>query len=57
MLFTYEEIDRLISEDMPLFDLTKVLLNIKKSGKISFYTRKDTIVTANTLIRKISRKT
>jgi molybdenum transport protein len=56
MLFTYEEIDRLISEDMPLFDLTKELLNIKKSGKISFYTRKDTIVTANTLIEKLAEK-
>ncbi len=56
MFFTYDEIDRLIIEDMPYFDLTQELLEIKKSGKISFYTRKDCIVSANSLIEKLAEK-
>ena len=56
MYFTDEEIDKLITEDMPYFDLTKELLNIRKSGKISFFTRKDAIVTANDLIERLSNR-
>jgi len=56
MYYTYEEIDRLLNEDMPLFDLTKELLDIKTPGKISFLTRKDTIVTANSLVEKLCKR-
>jgi len=56
MYYTYEEIDRLINEDMPLFDLTMQLLDIKEKGKITFITRKNCIVTANTLIEKLAEK-
>jgi molybdenum transport protein len=35
---------------MPYFDLTAKLLNIERHGKISFYTRKDTIVSGNKLV-------
>jgi len=56
MYFTYEEIDRLINEDMPMFDLTAELLDIKDKGKISFYTRKDCVVSANKLVEKLAKK-
>jgi len=56
MYFTYEEIDRLINEDMPIFDLTQELLDIKEKGKITFTTRKDCVVTANLLIEKLAEK-
>jgi len=56
MFFTYEEIDRLINEDMPMFDLTAELLDIKDKGKISFYTRKDCVVSANKLVEKLAKK-
>jgi molybdenum transport protein len=50
MYYTKEDVSRLISEDMPYFDLTAKLLNIERHGKISFYTRKDTIVSGNKLV-------
>ena len=53
MYYTYEDIDRLINEDMPLFDLTKELMEIKTPGKISFITRKDAVVSANKLVEKL----
>ena len=56
MYYTYEDIDRLINEDMPYFDLTKELLEISTSGKISFFTRKDTVVSANKLIEKLCER-
>jgi len=56
MYFTYEEIDKLINEDMLLFDLTKELLDIKTHGKITFFTRKNAVVTANNLIEKIAKR-
>jgi len=56
MYYTYEEIDKLINEDMPLFDLTKELLDIKSSGKISFFTRKDAVVTSNNLIEMLCKR-
>ena len=56
MFYTYEEIDRLIQEDMSMFDLTKELLEIDIKGKISFYTRKDTVVTANNLIEMLCKR-
>ena len=56
MYFTFEDIDKLIAEDMPYFDLTKELLDINVSGKISFFTRKDAVVTANDLIEMLSNR-
>ena len=56
MYYTYEEIDKLINEDMPLFDLTKELLDIKSKGKISFFTRKDAVVTANDLVEQLCKR-
>ena len=56
MYYTYDEIDRLINEDMPLFDLTKELLEIDSKGKISFFTRKDCVVTANDLIEMLCNR-
>lgn len=50
MYYTKEDIARLISEDMPYFDLTSKLLNIENPGKISFYTRKDAVVSGNKLV-------
>jgi molybdenum transport protein len=50
MYYTKEDIAKLISEDMPYFDLTSKLLDIANPGKISFYTRKDTIVSGNKLV-------
>jgi len=56
MYYTSEEIERLISEDMPYFDLTQNLLDIKDKGKITFFTRKECVVTANDLIEKLAEK-
>jgi len=56
MYYTYEDIDRLINEDMPFFDLTKELMNIKTPGKISFFTRKDAVVSANNLIERLCER-
>jgi molybdenum transport protein len=56
MYWTYEDIDRLINEDMPSFDLTSLLMGIKENGKISFFTRKDTLSTANDLVGLIAKK-
>ncbi len=56
MYYTYEDIDRLINEDMPYFDLTKELMDIKAPGKITFLTRKDTVVSANKLVEKLCER-
>ncbi len=56
MYFSYEDIDRLINEDMTLFDLTEELLSIKTKGKISFFTRKEAVVTSNDLIEMLSNR-
>ena len=56
MYYTYGEIDKLINEDMPLFDLTKELMAIKTPGKISFFSRKDAVVTANNLVEKLCNR-
>ncbi len=54
MYFTNEDIDRLINEDMTLFDLTKELLEIDSPGKIEFFTRNDGVVSCNDLIEMLS---
>ena len=56
MYYTYNDIDRLINEDMPYFDLTKELMYIKAPGKISFFTRKDAVVSANKLVEKLCER-
>ncbi|GAB6045941.1 ModD protein [Caminibacter profundus] len=56
MYYTHDEIDKLINEDMPLFDLTKELLEISTPGKISFIARKKIVVTANDLIEKLAMR-
>ncbi len=56
MYYTYEDIDKLINEDMPYFDLTKELMDIKSAGKITFLTRKNTIISANKLVEKLCER-
>ena len=56
MYYTYGEIDKLINEDMPLFDLTKELMEIKTPGKISFFSRKDAVVSGNNLVEKLCNR-
>ena len=56
MYFTTSDIDRLINEDMPLFDLTKELLDINSPGKITFITRKECCVSCNDLVEKLSER-
>ncbi len=56
MYYTYEDIDKLINEDMSLFDLTKELMDIKSPGKITFFTRKEAMVTANNLVEKLCER-
>jgi molybdenum transport protein len=56
MYYTKEDVARLISEDVPYFDLTSKLLNIESKGKISFYTRKDTIVSGNRIVEILANE-
>ena len=56
MYWTYEDIDKLINEDMPSFDLTQELLDIRDSGNISFYTRGQTVSTLNDLVSLLATK-
>ena len=56
MYFTSADIDRLINEDMTLFDLTKELLEIESPGRIEFFTRKDGVVTCNSLVEMLSER-
>jgi molybdenum transport protein len=56
MYFTNEDIDRLITEDMPLFDLTKELLDIKTPGKIEFFTRKDGVVSGSDVVELLAKR-
>jgi molybdenum transport protein len=52
-----EEIDRLIKEDMPYFDLTSHLLGIKnQTGKISYFIREDAIVCGTEEVKEIFKK-
>jgi len=55
MFWKDEDIETLISEDMPYFDLTSYLLDVK-GGKISFYSREKTISTLNDLVILIAKK-
>lgn len=54
---TTEEIDNLIKEDVPYFDLTGHLLGIKKQkGKISYFTREDAVVCGTEEVEKIFKQ-
>ena len=45
MFISLEEIDRLISEDVPYIDLTSLSLGIvEQAGRISYFTREDCVV-------------
>lgn len=54
---TSEELDRLIEEDVPYFDLTSHVLGIReKAARISFFTREDAIISgADEVIRIFER--
>ena len=54
--YTNEDVDRLINEDMSLFDLTKELLNIKEKGKIEFFTRKEAVVSGCELVSHLAKR-
>jgi len=56
MFYTSDELDKLITQDMPLFDLTQELLQIRRKGNITFITRNDCIVSANSLISQLAKK-
>jgi len=56
MYFTQEDIDNLITEDMPLFDLTQELLDIKTPGKIEFISRKESVVSCNEFVEKLAER-
>ena len=56
MFYTSDELDKLITQDMPLFDLTQELLQIRQKGNITFITRNDCIVSANSLISQLAKK-
>ncbi|MEO1923090.1 MAG: ModD protein [Nautiliaceae bacterium] len=56
MYFTHFDIDSLITEDMPLFDLTQELLDIKTPGKIEFISRKESVVSCNELVEKLAER-
>ncbi len=56
MYYCDDEIDRLICEDMPYFDLTTTLLKINNTALINFISRKDTIVSGTYLVKKLANK-
>jgi molybdenum transport protein len=56
MFYSMDEIDRLISEDMPYFDLTTTLLEVQKSSKIYFLSRNETTLSGNTLVKALSER-
>ena len=54
--YTDEDVDRLINEDMSLFDLTKELLDIKKEGRIEFFSRKEAVVSGCELVQLLAKR-
>lgn len=54
MVFSQEELDRLIGEDVPYFDLTTHLLGIgAKQGEIRYFTREDCVLAGMEAVRGI----
>ncbi|OFY56911.1 MAG: ModD protein [Bacteroidetes bacterium RBG_13_46_8] len=57
MYFTDKEIDELLIEDLPYFDLTTSLLRLEnKPAKIQFFTREDTLLCCTEEVMKIFGK-
>jgi len=57
MFWKTDEVEQLISDDVPLFDLTEHLLNITgKEGIIEFRTRHRAVVTGIGLIEKLAKQ-
>ena len=55
--FTDKEIDELLSEDIPYFDLTTSILKLEnKPAKIQIFTREDTVVCCTEEVLKIFSK-
>jgi molybdenum transport protein len=55
--FTDKEIDELLIEDLPYFDLTTSILRLEnKPAKIQFFTREDTLVCCTEEVMKIFNK-
>ncbi len=53
-LMSGNEIDQLIKEDVPYFDLTSSILGIKEQeGKITYFTRDDAIVCGTEVVRDV----
>ena len=57
VIFTENEIDKLIEEDVPYFDLTTYLLDIgDKEGTISFSARHEIVVCATEVVKRTQRE-
>ena len=56
MHYCSDELDRLICEDMPYFDLTTTLLDIRNDGIIEFKSRRDTILSGNELVSLLAKR-
>lgn len=53
-LMTGNEIDQLINEDVPYFDLTSTIMGIaEQEGKITYFTRDDAVVCGTEVVRDV----
>jgi molybdenum transport protein len=54
VIFTDEELERVITEDVPYFDLTTTILGIRdKEGEITYTARHDMVVCGTEEVRRI----
>ncbi len=56
MHFCSDELDRLICEDMPYFDLTTTLLDINSDGVIEFSSRNEMFLSGNELVKLLAKR-
>ena len=56
MHFCSDELDRLICEDMPYFDLTTTLLDINSDGIIEFSSRDEMFLSGNELVGLLAKR-
>lgn len=56
MHYCLDDLDRLICEDMPYFDLTAKLLDIKNNGTIEFASREDILLSGNMLVSSLANR-
>ena len=57
VVLTENEIDRLIEEDVPYFDLTTHILEIgEKKGEIAYFTRRDTVICGSEECKRVFEK-